>query len=65
MHEQKSHFYVLQVTESWAEPGNEARQDHSLVTYLSRVWLVRMKVAEKETHRDGSRNEEWVLKCYT
>ena len=41
---------ILQATESWAEPGNMARQYQSLLTYLS---IVRMKVAKKETHRDG------------
>ena len=35
----KSHFFVLQVTESWGEPGNKAKQDHSLVKHLSRVCL--------------------------
>ena len=38
-----------------AGPRNKAIQEHSLLKHLSRVCLVRMKVAEKETHRDGSR----------
>ena len=54
----KSPFFVLQVTESWGEPGNKAKQDHSLVIHLSRVCLARKLLRRKLTGLDSGNDEE-------